>query len=97
MVDFLVGFAGFDPMDDDTSYTEPTYRIAITSHRKDWESKLDALDEKMDKEQTSESGISIKLAHCSWKILWVDEAYWISLQVHYDLGITGIKYNLSII
>jgi addiction module HigA family antidote len=31
------------------------------------------------------------------KFFGVDEAYWISLQVQYDLGITGIKYNLSII
>ena len=53
LVDFLVGFAGFDPMDDDTSYTEPTYiELPQPLTEKDWESKLDALDEKMDKRQT---------------------------------------------
>ena len=53
LVDFLVGFAGFDPMDDDTSYTEPTYiDLPQPLTEKDWEFKLDALDEKMDKRQT---------------------------------------------
>jgi hypothetical protein len=53
LVDFLGGFAGFDPMDDDTSYTEPTYiDLPQPLTEKDWESKLDALDEKMNKRLT---------------------------------------------
>ena len=53
LIDFLVGIAGSDPMDDDTSYTEPTYiDLPQPIKEKDWESKLDAIDEKMNKRLT---------------------------------------------
>ena len=64
-VDFFAGFIGFDPIKDD--YDENGNLPLVVSkdlkdniilppppvpEKKDWESKLDALDEKMDKRQT---------------------------------------------
>ena len=49
--DFIFGIIGFDPMNDDISNAEPLFiKLPKPLHeKKDWESKLDALDEKMDK------------------------------------------------
>jgi|JI10StandDraft_1071094.scaffolds.fasta_scaffold00964_38 hypothetical protein len=47
VLDFVVGFFGFDPMDDDFSYSVYRELPVPISQNKDWESKLDAIDEKM--------------------------------------------------
>ena len=52
LLDFLVGFAGFDPMDDDIIYFQYRELPLPLTEKKDWESKLDTLDEKMDKRLT---------------------------------------------
>lgn len=49
VLDFIVGFLGFDPMDDDFSYSVYRELPAPTSQNKDWESKVDALDEKINR------------------------------------------------
>ncbi len=49
VLDFLLGIFGSDPFGDDTSYFIFTGAPQPLTEKKDWESKLDALDEKMDK------------------------------------------------
>ncbi|MBK8399186.1 MAG: hypothetical protein IPL26_28590 [Leptospiraceae bacterium] len=50
LIDFLRGIVGFDSLDDSSS-DEPVYReLPLPAHEnKDWESKFEALDEKMDR------------------------------------------------
>ena len=49
-VDFLIGLVGYDSMDDDTLDNVPVYRYLPqpATTLKDWESKLDTIDEDMD-------------------------------------------------
>ncbi len=52
LLDFLVGIVGFDALGDDISYSVYMKAPQPLPEKKDWESNLDALDEKMDKRLT---------------------------------------------